>query len=106
VEVELVEVGAQRRVGEHRPAARLRDQVGEFVAGQVVVDRHVYEAGAGAGEESDEEGVGVLAVGGNPVAGAQAEGEQVRGGAGDGGVQLGVGPRAVGEPHGDAAGGA
>ncbi|CAM5742684.1 hypothetical protein SHIRM173S_05560 [Streptomyces hirsutus] len=93
-------------VGEDQAAAGLADEVREVVAGQVLVDRYVHEARAGAGEEADQVGVGVVAVGADPVAGRQARAEQDARRAGDGGVECVVRPGAFAVLDGDARRGA
>jgi hypothetical protein len=90
-----VEVLLQLRVEQHGAAAGLLEQVGELVAGERVVDRHVDEPGARAGEEAEQVRVRVAPVGGDAVAGREARAQQRAGGAGDGGVELGVGPLPV-----------
>ncbi len=83
-------------VGEDQGAAGLADDVREVVAGEVVVDRHVHETGAGAGQEADQVGVRVVAVGADPVAGGEALAEQDARRAGDGLVQFLVRPGTAG----------
>jgi len=89
------ESGSQVGVGEDEGAAGLADDVREVVAGQVLVDRDVDQARAGAGQEADQIGVGVVAVGAHPVARREALVEQDARRAGDGLVQFLVRPPAV-----------
>lgn len=95
------------RVGEDEGAAGLFEDVGEVVAGEVLVDRHVDQAGAGTAEEADQIRVGVVRVAGDPVARVQSvfPGEDGGGGT-DGLVELPVGPCPVRVPQGGAPRGA
>jgi hypothetical protein len=86
-----VEVG----VGQDEGASRLADDVGEIVAGQVLVDRNVDEARPGAGEEADQIGVRVVPVGADAIAGDQPLVEEDGGRAGDRLVEFRVRPGAL-----------
>lgn len=94
------------RIGEDEGAAGLGDEVGEVLAGEGVVHRYVDESGAGAGEEGDQIGVGVVSVGADPVAVPESGVEQRAGAPADRVVEGGVGPVPVPVVEGDAFGGA
>lgn len=98
--------GREIRVGEDEGAARLLDDVGEIVAGEVLVDRDMDESRACAAEEADEIRVGVVAKGGDPVPRAQAVAGEDGRRRGDGGVEFRVAPGPVRVAQGGAVGGA
>lgn len=89
------------RVGEDEGGSRLVQEIGQVVAGEVLVDRYVDEPGPRAGEEGDQIGVRVVGVRGHPVAGVQVViPRQDSGRGGDRRVQGPVAPDPVAVPYG------
>ncbi len=95
----------QAGIGEDQGARGVVQDVREVLAGEVLVDRDVGEPGAGAGEEGEEVGVGVVGEGGDPVSGGQPVALPQHGGAGgDGRVEFRVRPAPLAVAHGRAVG--
>ncbi len=95
-----VEFAAQRRIDEHRPGPGLREEIGQLLAAQRVVDRHVHETGArrrrGSRSHRRRSWCRTPATRSPAV---EAEGQQTSGGPGHGGVEFPVGEAAIGEPQ-------
>ena len=93
------EDGPKGRVHQHRTTSRLADEVFELATLQRIVDGYMDQSGAGTGQKPDEVGVGVGAVRRDPITSAQADRPEVSRGPADSGIEIAIGPRAIGEPE-------